>query len=103
MSTFLHVRDTDKSSAYEDRGEIVTVTFTAGDHTASTAVSGKPWVTATTRFVHAVVGSSSRSVEEALIEQIHFGVQPIVGVGFTVHAHAPNGAVGAFLVHVVGV
>jgi hypothetical protein len=103
MTTFLHVRDTDKGSGYEDRGHIVTLTFAPSEHMASASVSGKPWVTVTTRFVASIVGSSTRSVEEAVIEEIHFGVQPIVGVGFTVYAHAPRGAVGDFLVHVTGV
>lgn len=103
MTTSLNVTD-GQGSKFEDRGEIVTITFAAGAGDASTTVTGKPWVTSSSRFIATLVGTSSRSIEEALIEGIRVGVDDVVeGVGYTVFAHAPSGASGAFTVHVVGV
>lgn len=102
MVTKLLVSDSD---TYEDRGQVVTLAFGTGNSDmATTTVTGCPWVTTSTRFVTSVVGTSTRSVEEALIEMLHVGINNIVaGVGFDVIAHAPSGAQGDFTVHVVGV
>lgn len=104
MTTYLHVRDTDKGSAYEDRGSVVEVAFGNGTDVASTTVTGKPWVTTSTRFTVAIVGTSTRSVASALLQSVQFGIDNVVsGVGFDVVGCAPSGASGTFTVHVVGV
>lgn len=75
-----------------------TVDFGAYEHDASVVVTGQGWVTSTSIIVCTVQG------EEARIQSITANVDTLVdGVGFTVHAHAPDGAVGEFIVNCIGV
>lgn len=105
-ATSLHVVDA-KGDRFETRGTQVTVTFTStSPDIATTTVTGKPWVSADSVFTACFVGTSTRSVEEPLIEGCECAINNIVpGVGFDVVVNSPNpgGSVGSYTVHVVGV
>lgn len=74
------------------------VDFGTGDHDASVVVTGQAWVTPTSIIIATAVG------EEARLEQITCNVGSLsAGVGFTVYAHAPTGAIGQFTVNCIGV
>ena len=75
-----------------------TVDFGTDDTDASVVVTGQSWVTASSVIVCSVLG------EDARIQSITANVDTLVnGVGFTVHAHAPEGASGTFTVNCIGV
>ncbi len=75
-----------------------TVDFGTGDHDASVVVTGQSWVTASSIIIATAQG------EDARVEQIVCNVGALVdGVGFTVYAHAPNGALGTYTVNCIGV
>lgn len=77
----------------------VTVDFGAFDTTASTVVTGQAWVTAASKIVANVFGT-----EDALLDQVSVTISDrVVGVGFTVIAHAPEGSSGTHTVHVLGI
>lgn len=75
------------------------VDFGTNDETdASVTVTGQSWVTTSSVVVCSVQG------EDARVQSITANVDTLVnGVGFTVHAHAPNGASGTFTVNCIGV
>lgn len=94
-------------SRFERRSVQVTVTFTAASpDSASTTVTGLPWVSADTGFVTSFVGTALRSAMEPLIEGCECAIDNVVpGVGFDVIVTSPNpgGSTGSVTVHVAGV
>lgn len=75
-----------------------TIDFGVNEHDAFVTVTGQAWVTSTSVIVCNVLG------EEAAVQSIiAYARNLVVGTGFTIHAHAPNGANGVFTVNCVGV
>lgn len=76
------------------------------EDTATTIVTGQTWVTASSPIVLTLLGEDNppfRSPEDGVIEQITLSVSSLIpGVGFTITAHAPEGATGIYKVIYIG-
>lgn len=80
---------------------LVSVNFGTRGDIARATVTGLTWLSATYRFSCQVVPNATHGAEDILIEQIVATVDNIVvGTGFDVVAHAPNGTGGVYDVHV---
>lgn len=87
------------TSGGSGNGCTATIDFGSGESgDTSVVVTGQTWVTPSSVIVCNVLG------EDARIQSITADVDTLVnGVGFTVRAHAPNGASGTYTVNCVGV
>ena len=84
---------------------LVTVDFGSGNTNASTVVTGQKWVVPASRIAASLQGTTAdhSSVEDGLLEQITAAIGTLVeSVGFTLHAHAPNGAAGQYTFACIG-
>lgn len=87
-------------------GVTVTVNFSTGTDLVRKTVTGQTWVTTGSEITATFTeGSGTRTVEEAVVEQLVCGIENIVdGDGFDLVVHSPNGkAYGEFNVFCVGV
>lgn len=87
-------------------GVTVTVDFSTGTDLVRKTVTGQTWVTTGSEITATFTeGPGTRTVEEAVVEQLVCGVENIVdGDGFDLVVHSPNGkAYGEFNVFCVGV
>lgn len=85
----------------EHNSIVVDVDFgqTGNETDIKVVLTGLTWVTTGSNIITRLYDEAyiDRDIEDALLEQIVCSASNIVnGVGFTLHVHAPNGAVGIY-------